>query len=236
MTLRRQLITSKKNTVEITSDDATVEQHFANPASYADVVLNEFNTDRSYDHIFQGGEDLTILDIGANIGLFSLYIHERAKNVYAIEPTPGHFGILSKLTNGYPNITCINAALHNIDGPIDFFINNENSTMNSTTNRYGVKTTVDGVTIASLLDRLNLNQVDFVKCDIEGSEMTALTDETIGAVRDRIRIWYIECHATDHSRWQESTRYNRSMMATMFVRQGYQVHLLKNDTLYAYKD
>jgi len=143
---------------------------------------------------------------------------------------------LTELTKSYSNINRINAALHSSNEKIDFYISDENSTMNSTVNKYGQKVTVQGYTLAALLDGLSLNHVDFVKCDIEGSEIEAITDQTLGAVRDRIRIWYMECHATDHSRWEASLQENRDKIAQVFVRQGYQVYKLKHDTIYAQRD
>ena len=79
MNLFRQLITSNKGVVTIDTDDQRIINHFNNPSNYADVVLNMFNTDRFYDEFFNGWDDLTILDIGGNIGLFSLYIQDKAK-------------------------------------------------------------------------------------------------------------------------------------------------------------
>lgn len=234
MTLYRELITSRQNKVVIQSDDPVVEQFFADPKNYADSNLNQFNTDRVYDQILESGENLTILDLGANAGFFSLYVQDRAKMVYAIEPTAEHFMVLSALTKKYPNINLVNVALHNNDEPIDFFIKGDNSTMNSTAINYGEKRSVPGNTLNTLLTQLNINHVDFVKCDIEGSEMIALTDETIGEVRDRIKTWFVEVHATDHSRWEENIRENRDELATLFVRQGYQVRLFRRDILYAY--
>ena len=236
MSIIRRLFTSRQNEIIINSNDQLVEQHFNNLSNYADHVLTDMNRDRYYDWFFTGAKDLTVLDIGANIGLFSLYVQDSAKIVYSIEPTPNHFHVLTELTKSYDNIKRINAALHSSDEQIDFYISEENSTMNSTVNKYGQKVMVQGYTLESLLNGLSLDHVDFVKCDIEGSEMIAITDQTVGAVRDRIRIWYMECHATDHSRWAASLQENRDTIAEVFVRQGYKVYKLKHDTIYAQRD
>jgi FkbM family methyltransferase len=233
MTLHRQLLTSKKNVIDIVSEDPKAEQHFANTANFADIVLNQINTDRFYDQIFEGEEDLTILDIGGNIGLFSLYAQDRAAKIYPVEPTPDHFHILQDLTKDYPNIHPLNLAAHNEDTTIDFYISEENSTMNSSVNKYGTKVEVKAKTIATIIKDLGLDHVDFVKCDIEGSEMNALTDETIGAVKDIIDCWFIEVHATDKSMpWEQSLEQNRRTIAEIFKRQGYNVQDYRVDGLY----
>jgi len=238
MTLQRQLLTSNQNTIDIISEDPAIEGHFNNPANFADIVLNQINTDRFYDNIFEGEENLTILDIGGNIGLFSLYIQDKASKVYAVEPTPSHYYILDNPTKDYSNIQPINVALHNEDTTIDFYISEENSTMNSTVNKYGTKVEVQAVTLATLIEELELDHVDFIKCDIEGSEMAALTDETVGAVKDIVDSWFIEVHATDNETFQgiNSLRHNREELSKMFERQGYKAQQLREDALYIYKD
>ena len=230
MTLHRQLLTSKHQTIDITSDRQETIDHFNNGANFADVVLNQINTDRLYDRFFEGKTDAVVLDIGGNIGLFSLYVQDSVKQVIAVEPTPNHFAILSELTADYPTVTLVNRALHSSNEDIAFYISGHNSTMNSTVNQYGERVTVKGITLASLLEAYDLDSVDFVKCDIEGSEMAALTDETIGAVALKIKEWFIEVHATDRGLEE-----NRRILAEVFKRQGYSVDDYRVDGLHVYK-
>ncbi len=239
MTLTRQLITSTGNKINITSDDAHVENHFNDQSNYADIVLNQINEDRFYDQIFDGEEDLTILDIGGNIGLFTLYAQDRAKVIYPIEPTPGHFHILKELTKEYDNVHPMNLAVSDHDGIIDFYINDENTTMNSLANQYGIKVEVESRTIASIINELGLSHVDFVKCDIEGSEMVALTDETVGEVKELVDCWFVEVHATDvattSGQWAYALEKNRRILSEIFKRQGYEVQYYRHDGLYVSK-
>jgi len=238
MTLKRKLLTSNNEIIDIVSDDILAQEHFSNKSNFADVVLDQINLDRFYDPIFDGEQDLTIIDLGGNIGLFSLFIHDKAKAVYAIEPTPNHFHILKELTKDYDNIYPINLALHNQDTTIDFYISEENSTMNSSVNKYGTKVEVTAMTLASIIKDLNLTHVDFIKCDIEGSEMSAITDETVGAVKDIVDSWFIEVHATDDENLKgiDSLRANREKLVAIFERQGYATQQLREDSLYIYKD
>jgi FkbM family methyltransferase len=234
--LTRQLLTSDRKIIDITSDNPATIQHWENPSSYADVVLKMFNEDRFYDTFFIGKDDITVLDIGGNIGLFSLYVHDKAKAVYALEPTAEHFEILSELTSSYSNIHPLNIALHNKDEPVDFYISTNNSTMNSTVNQYGIKTTVQGKTLATIVNELGLDTVDFIKCDIEGSEMVALTDETVGAIKDKVKMWSVEVHQTDHSvSWEESVNRNRDQLISIFVKNGFSAYKHRHDCLCAYK-
>jgi hypothetical protein len=110
--------------------------------------------------------------------------------------------------------------------------------MNSSVNKYGTKVEVQARTLATLIKELDLEHVDFVKCDIEGSEMAALTDETVGAVKDIVDAWFIEVHATDDETLKgiDSLRHNRGQLIEIFKRQGYAAQILREDSLYIYKD
>ena len=239
MTLRRQLLTSKNTMIDIVTEDAKAEAHFANPANYADIVLDQINNDRLYDQIFEGEDDLTVLDIGGNIGLFTLYAQDRCKAIYPVEPTPGHFHILKELTQAYPNVHPLNLAASNEDTTIDFYINEENTTMNSLANKYGTKVEVQARTIRSIIDELGLEHVDFIKCDIEGSEMVALTEETVGAVKELVDCWFIEVHATNDPKtadqWAVGIESNRRKLATIFENAGYEVQDYRHDALFISK-
>lgn len=229
MTLKRELLTSKQQTLSIETDNVSIIQHFNNQNNFADIVLRQLNTDRLYDDFFKDAEDLTVLDLGGNIGLFSLYLQDRASAIYSVEPTPTHFDILKELTQDYENIHPINVALHNQDGEIDFFISNDNSTMNSTVNQYGTQIKVKSLTLDSLLKELNLDYVDFAKCDIEGSEMIALTTETLAPVKEKIGTWFIEVHATNTDIFS-----NRDHIKQVFESVGYKVDYYRPDGLIAY--
>lgn len=237
MSLRRQLRTTRGNIVDIVSENQEVIQHFQDQHNFADIVLNQINTERLYDPILEDEDELIILDIGANIGLFSLHAHDRAKVIYSVEPTPTHFSKLQELTKDYSNIRPLNYALSDQDGEISFYISDQNSTMNSIVNKYGTEVKVQGKTLFSIINELGLTHVDFIKCDIEGSEMKAITDETVGAVKDIVDCWFIEVHATDDSRpWPSNLDANRQLIAEVFNRQGYEVQPFNHDTLYIYKN
>jgi len=229
--LERTLLTSKNKEISIKSESEALETHFSNLNNYADVVLNQINHDRFYDRLFAEKNDLTVIDFGANIGLFSLYVHDSAKIVYSVEPTPEHFNNLKETTKDYPNIYPINIALSDKNQIIDFYVCRNNTTMNSLANRYGESFQIKGMTLDSLLIELGLSHVDFVKCDIEGSEMIALTKETIEPVKDKIDFWFLEVHATD-----VSIQKNREDLSNIFRDLGYKVEASRIDVLLAYKE
>jgi hypothetical protein len=108
--------------------------------------------------------------------------------------------------------------------------------MNSIVNEYGTKIEVQSKRLPTLLDDLNLPTVDFIKCDIEGSEMIAINDDIIAATKDRVKVWHLEVHATSKYPSEEySLQQNRIQLSNIFMNNGYKTMLYRYDCLYAYR-
>jgi len=233
--MKKEIMTSKRQTVVIETDNPKIIDHFNDSdvgiENHAESILHQINNDRIYDFLLDGKRNQVIIDLGANIGLFSLYVHDCAQAVYSVEPTPRHFEILAELTRNYPNIHPINAALHKENSEIDFYISDINSTMNSSFNKFGNQVKVQGKTIAQIMQDYNIEHADLVKCDIEGSEMSSLTDVTVGEVFEKIDKWLIETHRTD----EDSLENNREYIKQIFEYAGYTVEYFHHDGLYAFK-
>jgi FkbM family methyltransferase len=179
---------------------------------------------------------MTVLDLGANCGLFSLYAADSCAKLISVEPTPHTFNVLQEIVKDHKNITPLQLAIGPHNEMISFYIN-ENSTTNSMLNRYGAETQVQCMTLETLLHFQNLDHVDFIKCDIEGSEMQALTDTTLGPVADRVDFWFVEVHQTDveENAWPGNLGANRQQLAELFQRHGYQTEMVIHDQLFAWK-
>ena len=74
-------------------------------------IYNEIFNNKSYN--FEIKDNMTIFDIGANIGIFNLYVNSKAKNlnVYSFEPVPQIFECLKHNTSKYKNSISINKGL-----------------------------------------------------------------------------------------------------------------------------
>lgn len=232
------VLTTKDRTHQINTSDRDVAAWFANNhLTQTHIILRQLNEERFYQPLLGEAENYTILDIGANIGLFSLYAQDSAARIIALEPTPATFKMLQKLTEGESKITPVPMALSGHNGTVDFYVNN-NPTINSLVNRVGEKVTVEARTIATVLKEHNLDYVDFVKCDIEGGEMFAITNETIAEVADRIGFWALELHQTDAdtgAAWPGNLESNRQKLAEVFRNNGYTVESVEHDQLLAWK-
>ncbi len=234
--IERQIKTSKQNNYTYQSRHPDVTAWFGNPENYTDVILKQINEERMYDPIFAERSDMVVLDLGANCGLFSLYAADSCSKIIAVEPTPTTFNVLQEIVKDHVNIAPLQLAIGPHNEMISFFIN-ENSTTNSMLNRNGAETQVQCMTLETLLFKEGLDHVDFIKCDIEGSEMQALTDATIGPIADKVDFWFVEVHQTDvsESPWPGNLESNRQQLAELFQRHGYQTESVIHDQLFAWK-
>lgn len=127
---------------------------------------------------------MTVLDIGAHLGLMSVTISQLVgKNgrIYCFEPTPNTYKILTKIIelNGAENIvTPVNAAVAKEEGTMDFYLaSDEGSNSNSLVSknhRDRVPVKINVTTIDSFVQKHSLTQLDFLKIDAEGSEYEVL--------------------------------------------------------------
>jgi FkbM family methyltransferase len=234
--ISRTIKTSQQASYAIETEQPDIVAWFDNPENYTDIILKQINEDRMYDPIFANRSDMTVIDLGANCGLFSLYAHDSCSRLISVEPTPNTLKVLEEMTAGHDNITVVQAAIGPDNNPVTFYLN-ENSTTNSMLNRKGTAITVPGMTLEQLLDSQNLDYVDFIKCDIEGSEMVALTETTLAPIADRVGFWFVEVHQTDVDRgpWPGNLESNRSALATLFQKFGYQTENVIHDQLFAWK-
>jgi FkbM family methyltransferase len=234
--LERTIKTSQDSTWKIISEDADVIAYFSDPENQIETITRQICDEGMYNPIFLNRSNMTVLDLGANCGLFSLYAADSCKRVVAVEAAPSTFGILEKLVKDQPVVEALNVAIAPANNDLTFYIN-ENSTTNSLLDRKGTPVTVRGTTLASLLDSLAIDHVDFVKCDIEGSEMVTLTEETVGAVADRVDFWFVEVHQTNvgDASWPGNLGSNREQLASVFQKLGYQTENVIHDQLFAWK-
>lgn len=203
--------------------------HFHRPGNYAEFIVGQIN-DGLYN--FTDFTDKVILDIGGNVGLFSLYASQTAKQVYAAEPTPAHAETFRDLvaTLDIKNIDVNEVAISKVSGEITFFLSSYNSTMNSLyqCGGDGRPTKAQALTLSDFMDSKGIEYADFAKIDVEGSEMDILStfDQKLA---DRIGQIFIECHD-----WHGEGMQNRVNRAIdILTKFGYTCEQLGNDSIKA---
>jgi len=222
---------------EFNSDDPAVIEWFSQPEiTHTDIIIDQINNGM-YSR-FVNKPDMTIIDIGANIGLFSIFAHTNCKKLVMVEPSPYNTYISNQLfsaTNA-ANIVVDQCALSGENGTIKLNLHSSptcNSIVYQTDSDISIDVTTK--TIKQLLEDHNLDYVDFIKCDIEGAEMIALTVDTLSEVSNKISSWIVEAHNTSDNEWPGNLKNNLDSLLTIFRQVGYNVEILGHDLFYAYK-
>jgi FkbM family methyltransferase len=122
--------------------------------------------------------DGTVFDIGAHIGLFSLFASKvlQAKRLVSVEPDPVNFELLSKniASNDMENAALIRAAIAGESGERQIFNNSSNTGGHSFYARRASSRTVRTVTLTELFKFSEISECSLLKMDCEGAEMEAL--------------------------------------------------------------
>lgn len=223
------------NEVDLSASKNYKEHAFAQH-SCVGAIVQQF--DQDFYYFLKGQEDLNIIDLGANVGLFSLYVSPIAEKIYSVEPTPSHFSLLNELVEltGKTNIQPLNLAIGLEDGEAEFFVHDGNSTMNSfvkhTTNPHGENSVlVKTKTLNSLIDSLSLERVGFVKMDIEGFENQVVFEPSFEEAVSKIDAMYVEVHDFDEAGRME---YNFNKIQDQFKSWGKTVEKLQFDGMFVY--
>lgn len=147
-----------------------------------------------YSEIFEklSKKTHTFLDIGSNIGYYSLLgVKSNPKmQVFAFEPAFGPKFFLNKnieINNFSNNITAVDLALSSTIGDIDFYeveslkykylkynLAGEGNAGTKTTSRNFIKNTVKATTLNQFISSNNIKNIDLIKIDTEGTEVDIL--------------------------------------------------------------
>ena len=113
-----------------------------------------------------------VLDIGANVGIYTLLAAKRGAKVVAVEADPRNIEILRHhiSLNGFSDrVTVFQIAASNKEGPVSLFRDRGNS------GHSNVFCGTDPVVVpGKTIDSLGLPPIDVCKMDVEGAEMMAL--------------------------------------------------------------
>ncbi|HXZ67153.1 MAG TPA: FkbM family methyltransferase [Alphaproteobacteria bacterium] len=117
------------------------------------------------------------IDIGANKGVWTLYLARHSKHVYAFEPNPKIYRWLARYVR-LPNVTTSNIALSDTEGRAELRVpkkargfSNQHASLspdNVTANFAAVEVETKP------LDAFDLGDIGFIKIDVEGHELAVL--------------------------------------------------------------
>lgn len=175
----------------------------------------------------------SIFDIGSNFGWYSIYFSKKFKKakIFAFEPVAPTFEYLKfniKL-NGLHNIQPYNFGFSNKAGEETFYFRAEESVSASMANLKGDKKAQKVTCKMMLLDdfvKENKLKVDFIKCDVEGSELLVFegAKKTISRYKPIIFCEMLR-------KWSAKFDYHPNKIVKLLKSLGYECFTIKNDSL-----
>lgn len=129
------------------------------------------------DENFKIKKGYTVIDIGANIGVFSIYCKD-AKKVYAFEPVSENVKILKEnlSKNSIKNVEVIDKAVSSKNSSRKIYITEDMGSHTLIKNFQNPKEMrmVRTTSLENFIKKNKINKVDFLKIDCEGSEFEIL--------------------------------------------------------------
>ncbi len=154
-------------------------------------VIDEIFTNDCY---FPAFANKVIVDIGACIGLFSIYAYKFAKIIYAVEPHPiNHKNLVKNVQNNkLDKIKTFHVAIagQNGEGWVKDMPSLEGSTFGFDRGTHKVK----ALTLASFFKENDIQYADIVKIDTEGSEHEIFKADDIQEIKDKVGVFIMEVH------------------------------------------
>lgn len=123
-----------------------------------------------------------VVDVGAAVGLYSTFWADKCRHLYAFEAVPVVFEQTKKFAEKFDNVTAINKAVSDFEGTAEFFVDDKRLSNSSFQNL------VDGPAIevpVTTLDASGIDNVGFLKIDVEGVELRVLKGGEQMIDRDR---------------------------------------------------
>ena len=137
-------------------------------------------------------DDMTIFDIGANIGWYTINIGKKFPNahIYSFEPIPKTFNYLNKnvLLNEISNVSLSNFGFSDREENIEFYYYPEgsgNASLRNLSASDNVEIVISQVRKLDAFIKEKKLHLDFIKCDVEGAELFVFKGGITAINRDR---------------------------------------------------
>lgn len=136
-----------------------------------------------------------VLDVGANVGVFALLAATRASRVVAFEPSPtmGRYLRDNIALSHLRNVEHVQAAVTGVTGACSLLLDDAPTASRvlrcpPPADESGRTVTVPGFSLRDAMDNNQLEEVDLLKLDCEGSEFDIITDTKVSVLRRARRI------------------------------------------------
>lgn len=194
----RRLLNAKVKTY--TLRDGT--RFIIRPFTYDRCIIDEIFISKVYtsNPTFRIKSGDIVVDIGAHIGVFTIFATKQAKDVkvYSYEPLPGNFKLLKanvRLNKLGHRVKMFQLAVADKKGSSPLYIGDSGlSSLNSEREECIV---VETIRLEDVFDSNNLDRIDFLKVDAEGAEWNIFASTSKGYLTN-IRKIALECHCPEH--------------------------------------
>lgn len=175
----------------------------------------------------------TILDIGANIGFYSLSLAKKFPTsvFHAFEPMPKTFGQLKRNLemNDLDNVHIYNCGCSDQKRELTFFFYPEGSGNASSAKLTDCESieeiTAPVITVDEFVAERNI-KVNFMKCDVEGAELLVFKGAA-DTIKHQRPIVFSEILR----KWTRKFDYDANEIFTFFAEAGYSAHVCVNNQL-----
>lgn len=196
------LIFSKELPIKNIETKRNVKLNISNPFDCIFFNYNEMFVNGQYD--CYGIENLdTVFDIGANNGLFSLYLMNRGcKSVYAFEPNKEATKNMKSILSDNSDYELIEKAVGIHDGDLTFYVSDNNTTIGSVLRDHvayhanPIEVKVPCVSLNSFISERGIKKIGLIKMDIEGAEYEII-ENLDKEIFDMTESFLIEFHGND---------------------------------------
>jgi len=140
-----------------------------------------------------------VIDVGAHIGLFSLYASQFCKigAIYSYEPVDKNYQILldNVHLNNLKQIKPFNMAVSNSESDVKLYLNDDESG-HSMFSKSSNTLTVNSISLQKIFDDNNIDNCNFLKLDCEGAEYEIISNLP-SLYFEKIDKMIIEYHMAD---------------------------------------
>jgi len=164
---------------------------------FVNLVTKEIFEDKCYETIYQVKPGDIVMDLGASTGPFTWSIMDKASKVIAVEPSSNVLPLLVKNTAGYP-VHIENKALAKWDGfeMVKGVFDNDKGISD---NLHYVNKEVKTTSFKSIIEKYNLDRIDFIKTDCEGGEYSLFTEANMLFLLNSVRNIVGEFHLSKNN-------------------------------------
>ena len=176
------------------------EMYYDCPDKEINDQINEIFSDQDYElakrksfDSTQDRKDMVVLDVGANVGMFSLFIKPYARKIYAVEPSRRCFECLKENTKDWDNIEIFNVGFANRKDKAMLFGKGDQTPQTMMLEGEN-KEVINVTTIEDFMNENKIDHVDVMKIDTEGAEYIIFADQSFRNVADKIDFIIGESH------------------------------------------